>query len=151
MQAVQVRQAVLADLARVTPLFDHYRQFQGQASDLAACEQFLRARLDHGETVLFLACVGDQPLGLAQLYPIHSSVSLRRVFILNDLFVHAAGRRRGVAVALLDAVEAYAVSMGASSLRLNVTRDNVSAQALYEARQWQRDDHFFMYQRFPSA
>lgn len=150
MSTVLVRQAALADLPQVAPLFDLYRQFQGEPSDPEAGDRFLRARLDHGETVLFLATLDDRPLGMAQLYPIYSSVSLRRVFILNDLFVHADGRRRGVAAALLDALEAYAWSMGASSLRLNVARDNLQAQAVYDARHWQRDDHYFMYQRFAS-
>lgn len=148
MSTVHVRQAVLADLPQIVPLFDLYRQFQGEPSDPAAGERFLRARLDHGETVLFIATVDGRPLGMAQLYPIHSSVTLQRVFILNDLFVHADGRRRGVAAALLEALEAYAWSMGASSLRLNVARDNRQAQAVYDARHWLRDGDYFMYQRF---
>jgi ribosomal protein S18 acetylase RimI-like enzyme len=145
-----VRQAVAADLPLIAPLFDQYRRFQGQAPDLRACEDFLRARLDHGEAVLFLATLGGDPAGFAQLYPIHSSVSLKRVFVLNDLYVAEAGRRRGVATALLQALEAHAWAMGASSLRLNVARANTDAQALYEAASWARDEHFFMYQRFPA-
>ena len=139
-----VRQAVAADLPLIAPLFDQYRRFQGQAPDL-------RARLDHGEAVLFLATLGGDPAGFAQLYPIHSSVSLKRVFVLNDLYVAEAGRRRGVATALLQALEAHAWAMGASSLRLNVARANTDAQALYEAASWARDEHFFMYQRFPAG
>ena len=103
------------------------------------------------EAVLFLATLGGDPAGFAQLYPIHSSVSLKRVFVLNDLYVAEAGRRRGVATALLQALEAHAWAMGASSLRLNVARGNTGAQALYEAASWARDEHFFMYQRFPAG
>ena len=88
MPDVLVRQAVLADLAVLAPLFDGYRQFYGRASDPAAAEAFLRARFDHGESVLFLATDDSgRPLGFTQLYPSFSSVSLARVFILNDLFV----------------------------------------------------------------
>jgi len=149
MRSVSVQQVVLDDLPAVSRLFDQYRQFQGQPADPTGSEQFLRARIDHGESVLFLARVGGQGMGFAQLYPIYSSVSLKRVFVLNDLFVSDAGRRQGLATALLEAARSYAWSMGASSLRLHVARGNLQAQALYAARGWILDDHFMMYQRFP--
>lgn len=149
MRDITVRQAVLADLDQLAALFDHYRQFQGQATDLAAARDFLRARFDHGESIVFLAHDGEQPVGFAQLYPSFSSVALKRVFLLNDLFVAAAGRRKGVATQLLAAVEAYAWSLGAVRVTLNVARSNGSAQALYAARGWQQDEQFFMYHRYP--
>ena len=148
---ISTRQAVLSDLEELAPLFDQYRQFQGQAGDLAAARSFLRERFDHGESVLFIALEGARPVGLAQLYPSFSSVSLSRVFILNDLFVHESGRRKGVAAMLLAALEAYAWSLGSARVSLNVARGNVSAQQLYEAQGWKQDDQFFMYHRFPKA
>jgi len=90
-----VRQAVLADLDELAAVFDQYRQFQGQPADLAACRAFLHQRFGHGDSVLFLATRGAQAVGMAQLYPSWSSTALARVFILNDLFVAAAGRRGG--------------------------------------------------------
>lgn len=147
---VFVRQAVFADLDRLAVLFDQYRQFQGQDSDVAAARDFLEARFDHGESIVFIAEDGDAALGFAQLYPSFSSVSLRRVFILNDLFVAEAGRRRGVATRLLGALEGYAWLLGASRVTLNVARPNAAAQALYESLGWQQDDQFFMYHRYPA-
>ncbi len=146
---VTVRQAVLADLDALAALFDGYRQFQGRPGDLAAARDFLRQRMDHGESVVFLAHAGADPVGFAQLYPSFSSVSMQRVFILNDLFVAPAGRRRNVASQLLAAVETYAWSLGATRVSLNVARTNVSAQAVYDARGWKQDDQYFMYHRFP--
>ena len=63
MSDVSVRQAVLADLDALAPLFDRYRQFQGHASDVAAAHAFLRARFDHGESVVFIASAGDRAVG----------------------------------------------------------------------------------------
>lgn len=148
MTHVLVRQAVPADLDDLAELFDQYRQFQGQPSAPQAARDFLHARFDHGESVVFIAQADGAALGFAQLYPSFSSVSLSRVFILNDLYVAAAGRRRGVASRLLAAVEQHAWSFGAARVTLNVARANVQAQALYEARQWKRDEQFFMYHRF---
>jgi GNAT superfamily N-acetyltransferase len=151
MSSISVRQAVLSDLDELTQLFDQYRQFQGQRSDLSAARDFLGARFDHGESVLFIAHEGSSPVGFAQLYPSYSSVSLARVFVLNDLFVSAAGRRKGVASKLLTAIEAYAWSLGAVRITLNVARDNKPGQALYQALGWSQDAQFFMYHRFPNS
>lgn len=147
-QCIAVRQAVFADLDACSALFDEFRQSQGQAGDLAGARAFLQARFDHGESVIFLAHAGGMPLGFAQLYPSWSSVSLARVFVLNDLYVGAAGRRRGVASALLAAVETHAWAHGAVRVSLNVARDNLTGQALYRACGWMEDAQFFMYHRF---
>ena len=151
MDNINVRQGVLSDLDELEMLFDKYRQFQGQESDLLAARRFLQERLDHGECVLFMAHALDVPVGFAQLYPSFSSVSLARVFILNDLFVDEAGRRKGVASRLLAEVERYAWSLSAARVTLNVARDNGQGQALYEALGWTRDRQFDMYHRFPKT
>jgi GNAT superfamily N-acetyltransferase len=151
MNSTSVRQAVLTDLEELATLFDQYRQFQGKISDVAAARSFLRERFDHGESVAFI-CHDDNgtAIGFAQLYPSFSSVSLSRVFVVNDLFVHESGRRKGVASSLLSAVESYAWSLGSARVTLNVARDNPSAQSLYEKQGWKQDDQFFMYHRFPA-
>lgn len=149
MTSIAVRQSDLGDLDAVAELFDQYRQFQGKPADLSAARAFLRDRFERGESVIFLATLENQPVGMAQLYPSFSSTSLTRVFILNDLFVSAAGRRKGVASSLLVALEAYAWALGASRVTLNVAIPNVSAQTLYDASGWIKDAEFFMYHRFP--
>ena len=147
---VAVRQAVAADVEALAVLFDQYRQFQGQAHDLAAARSFLAERFNHGESIGFIATTGGTAVGFAQLYPSYSSVSLSRVFILNDLFVLESVRGQRVASQLLSAVESYAWSFGASRVTLNVARTNVSAQQVYTARGWKQDDQFFMFHRFPA-
>lgn len=149
MNSTSVRQAVLADLEELATLFDQYRQFQGKTGDLIAARLFLRERFNHGESVVFICREGDTAVGFAQLYPSFSSVSLSRVFVVNDLFVHESGRRKGIASRLLSAIESYAWSLGSARVTLNVARDNQSAQRLYEERGWKQDGQFFMYHRFP--
>jgi GNAT superfamily N-acetyltransferase len=147
--SIVIRQAVFADLDEIALLFGQYRAFQGKAPAPTAEREFLSARFDHGESTIFIAHDGPSPVGFAQLYPSYSSVSLARVFVLNDLFVAEAGRRKGVASRLLAAVEGYAWSLGAVRVTLNVARDNQPGQALYEALGWRADSQFFMYHRFP--
>jgi len=150
MNDIIVRQAALSDLDDLAALFDQYRVFQGQSSDPLAARSFLRARFDHEESVVFIACDGAAALGFAQLFPSYSSVALARVFILNDLFVQAAGRRRGVASKLLGAVERHAWSLGAARVTLNVAHDNLPGQALYAARGWSQDAQYHMFHRYPA-
>ena len=151
MSSITARQAVFADLEEVAQLFNLYRVFQGKANDLSAARAFLKARFDHGESVVFMAHEGTIPVGFAQLYPSYSSTALARVFTLNDLFVHESGRRKGVGSTLLSSVEGYAWSHGAVRVTLNVAIENTSGQALYETRGWSKDSLFFMYHRLPPA
>ena len=65
MNTLTIRQAVLADLEALAPLFDGYRQFYGQPSDISAAHAFLRARFEHGESFVFIALDGDTPVGWA--------------------------------------------------------------------------------------
>ena len=145
MNTLTIRQAVLADLEALAPLFDGYRQFYGQPSDISAAHAFLRARFEHGESFVFIALDGDTPVGFTQLYPSFSSVSLARIFVLNDLFVHECARRKGVASKLLSAATEFAQALGAVRVSLSTAISNESAQAVYQAAGWTRDEQFLVY------
>jgi ribosomal protein S18 acetylase RimI-like enzyme len=145
-QNIFVRRASLADLERIALLFDAYRQFYGQAYDLALAREFLRERLEQDQSVIFLALdENGSAAGFTQLYPSFSSVSAKRIFILNDLFVDPASRRSGVGRALLETAADFGRSAGAVKLTLSTAHTNSSAQSLYEASGWQRDEVFRSY------
>ena len=128
----------------LTPMFDGYRQFYGQPSDPEAARRFLLERLKRDESVVFLAVEGEVGVGFTQLYPSFSSVSTKRVWILNDLFVVPEARQRGIASALLDRAERLAVETKAKGLELKTAKDN-PAQRLYERKGWRRDEAFHHY------
>ena len=140
-----VRQAVLSDLESIATLLDAYRQFYGRSSDITAARAFLLERLNQGESVIFVAFLGTDPVGFTQLYPSFSSVSLARIFILNDLFVSPNVRKKGVAKKLMHAAAEFAKSMGAVRMSLSTSVRNQTAQALYESMDWQKDDQFYYY------
>jgi GNAT superfamily N-acetyltransferase len=143
-----VKRAELADLGGVAELFDAYRQFYGQRSDVAAARAFLDERLRRGESVIFLA-ISDEPegrqLGFTQLYPSFSSVSMRQLWILNDLFVRPDIRRGGVGRRLLERARQWAIETGSKGLTLATAVTNQDAQSLYESCGWKRDDEFHHY------
>ncbi|RCS31089.1 GNAT family N-acetyltransferase [Rhodanobacter denitrificans] len=142
----RIRQATLLDLDTLAPLFDGYRQFYGQPTDLSRARDFLAERFHHHESLVLLALdEHGAGLGFTQLYPLFSSVRTVRTWLLNDLFVAAPARRQGVAAALLKAAAENAHALGAASLSLSTALDNAPAQALYESLGWQRDRQFCEY------
>lgn len=145
MSNITVRQAVLADIEALIQLFNGYRQFYGRPSDAPAVREFLLARFNHGESILFIAHEDNTPVGFTQLYPSFSSVSLARVFVLNDLFVHEQARRKGVASKLIAAATEFSKSLGAVRISLSTATTNQHAQALYQSTGWKRDEQFYVY------
>lgn len=129
----------------IVPLFDGYRQFYGQPSELDRVRAFLKERLAQGDSVLLIAEADGQALGFTQLYPSFSSVSMAPIFILNDLFVVAEARRSGVARRQLKAAAGRAREAGAIRLTLSTALTNTTAQALYASDGWQRDEVFKAY------
>jgi GNAT superfamily N-acetyltransferase len=130
-----------SDIQLLAPLFDAYRQFYRQRSDLAGARRFLRERLRRGESVIFVVFVDKEPVGFVQLYPSFDSVALGRVWILYDLFVVPAARRSGVGRALLERAQKFA----RVPMILETARGNRVAQRLYEQLGWRRDREFYRY------
>ena len=133
-------------LDALVPLFDAYRVFYEQPSDLERARTFLTARIRQGESTLFLARLDGDPAGFVQLYPSFSSVSTARIWILNDLYVAAFARRSGVARSLLEHAATWAAEDGAIELALETLIDNEPAKALYESLGWKMATEYDRYQ-----
>lgn len=142
---IAVRQAALSDLDALVSMFDCYRQFYGRPADPDGARKFLEARMKQVESVLFIAHDGEAPIGFTQLYPSFSSVSLARIFILNDIYVLEHGRRKRAGSLLVEKAVEYARSMRALRLTLATAVDNQTAQALYQSAGWKRDTQFQYY------
>lgn len=140
-----IRQATLADIDALAPLFDAYRRFYEQPGDIALASDFLHERLERNESTILVAEADGQLLGFCQLYPTWCSVAAARIFVLYDLFVDPDVRRGGVGRALMRAAQAFGRAAGAVRLDLTTARTNTRAQALYESEGWQRDDVFLTY------
>lgn len=140
-------QATIHDLDDLVLLFDHYRSFYRQPSDVKAARDFLLARLGHAQSVIFIArdLANSQAVGFTQLYPSFSSLSMKRVWVLNDLYVLENCRRQGVAKLLMEQARGFAVKTGAKGIELSTAPDNAAAQALYQKQGYVRDDEFVHY------
>ena len=141
-------EVTLADSTRaleIAELFDEYRIFYQQESDIEGALVFLNARFKNKDSVIYTANDDPQLAGFAQLYPSYSSVSMKRIWILNDLFVREAYRRKNVARQLMQAAKNHAEATDAVRLAIATQTFNVPAQRLYESMGYVKDEDFFNY------
>lgn len=142
---MEIYQATNKDLDGVATLFNLYRMFYEKESDLNGAKSYIKRRLEKKDSVIFVAKDNDIYLGFTQLYPTLSSISMKKAWILNDLYVDAQARKHGLGEILLNTAKELAIETGANSIALSIARDNYSAQRLYEKNGYKRDEQFYHY------
>ncbi|MEK3978619.1 GNAT family N-acetyltransferase [Psychrobacillus sp. FSL K6-2836] len=138
-------QATINDLDSLTELFDFYRLFYKQASDLIGAKKFLEERFQKNESVIFIAYDNGEPVGFTQLFPSFSSVSMQKSWVLNDLYVKETARRKGVAKELINKAIGLAEETKAKGILLETGKENVNAQKLYETIGFTKDSSYYYY------
>ena len=145
---MRIKKASSQDLESAAYLFDLYRQFYEQPPDPEAAKIFLADRIKNNESVIFLATdeSNKNALGFVQLYPIFTSVGMKRLWLLNDLYVHPDHRKKGVADAIMEKSREFAVETNAKGIILETQKTNSQAQNLYDKLGYKRDkEHFYFY------
>ncbi|MDO1500219.1 GNAT family N-acetyltransferase [Winogradskyella maritima] len=139
-----ITHATTTHLHDLTPLFDGYRSFYRQASDLDGAKIFLQERLAKKDAVIFIAYKNETPVGFTQLYPLFSSVSMQPMYLLNDLYIHPDYRSQGIGEALINKAKALCKTEGQKGLAIQTESDN-RAQHLYQRLGFEPDGdlHFF--------
>ncbi len=142
---MRIYQATMNDLDGAADLFNMYRTFYLQTPDLDGAKAFIRKRLENEDSIIFVAKSNHKYVGFTQLYPTFSSISMKRAWILNDMFVDATARKQGVGEQLLQKAKEFANKTGAKSITLETTPDNEVAQRLYEKNGYNKDDQYYHY------
>ncbi|CAM4439030.1 GNAT family N-acetyltransferase [Paenibacillus endophyticus] len=144
---IEISRATIKDVEQLATLFNEYRIFYKQLSDVLRAQQFLADRIQLEQSIIFKAIKPESSkmIAFTQLYPIFSSVSMKKAFILNDLYVIESDRGQGVAELLLDRAKTYALENGAKGLELSTACDNAIAQRLYERNGYEKDETYFHY------
>lgn len=142
-----IKTACINDLPGLVGLFDLYRIFYGKESDLGGAEIFLSERMEHKESVIFLAeSEKNEPAGFIQLYPVFSSTRMKRLWLLNDLFVKENFRGQGVSVKLIERAKELCLQTNACGLMLETAKSNEIGNALYPKTGFQLDgEHNFYF------
>ena len=140
-----IRRADVRDIGAMLPLFLAYHRFYDVQSEAIDCQRYLADRLARNESIIFIAERSGVMVGFTQLYPTFSSLTMKPVLVLYDLFVDADARGHGIAEQLMARAEQFARQTGACEIVLQTAHSNVSAQALYEKRGYQRENAFYTY------
>lgn len=143
---IKITQATLKDLDELNELFDGYRVFYEKKSDKNASKMFLKERIEKNESVIFISRdSAGIATGFTQLYPLFSSTRLKRVWLLNDLFVHSNYRSQGISKKLIEAAKELCRQTKAAGMTLETAKDNVVGNNLYPATGWTHDDEHNFY------
>ncbi|RWU07462.1 GNAT family N-acetyltransferase [Pedobacter chitinilyticus] len=127
----QIKKASLEELDQAAELFNLYRIFYRQPSDLEKGKAFLKERLLNGESDIFLAIVDGKAVGFVQLYKLFHYTKLEKQWLLSDLFVHPDYRGHGLSVALIDRSKQWCKETGACGLMLETEKTNDIGNKLY--------------------
>ena len=129
---MEIRQATPEDVPYLALLFNSYRVFYGKTPDIGAAAQFLNDRLVRHESEIFVAVEGDTIAGFMQLYPLFSSTRMKRLWLLNDLFVSEEYRGQGFSKALIEQAKELCRQTGACGFTLETGKDNIIGNQLYQ-------------------
>ncbi|WP_206705407.1 GNAT family N-acetyltransferase [Marinomonas colpomeniae] len=144
---MDIRKAELNDLTPVVTIFEQYRDFYRCENNTELATDFIKSRIEQKESVIFIAEVlnnGEKTIvGFTQLYPLFSSTAMKKLWLLNDLFVDVNYRKQGIAEQLIAASKALAKETDARGLMLETSSNNLPAQALYEKVGFTQSQSFY--------
>ncbi|SHE81729.1 GNAT family N-acetyltransferase [Chryseobacterium sp. OV279] len=127
------RKATFEDISQLAELFDQYRIFYHKESDIPAAEHFLRERIEHKDSEIFVAEEDGTLTGFVQLYPIFSSTRMQRYWLLNDLYVNENYRGKGYSKELIEEAKDLSRSSNACGVLLETGKSNDVGNQLYPA------------------
>jgi len=87
----------------------------------------------HTTTVIFLAYLASNPIGIANCFIGFSTFAARPLINVSDLAVLPGHREKGIGRLLLEAVERKAREIGCCKLTIEVQENNHRARHVYES------------------
>ena len=142
----KIIRAEIEHIDELAELFNSYRVFYEQDSNVDLARSFIKSRMENKESTIFVSQNSDEELiGFVQLYSSFCSVYVCPILILYDLFVKTQARGNGHGRALMDKATEFAKSEGYDRLELSTATDNFIGQSLYESLGYERDNDFYHY------
>ena len=143
---IKIKKVGLTELDDAAILFNAYRVFYEKTSDIPSAKDFLKERIQKEESVIYGAYEGDKMVGFTQLFPLFSSTRMKRLWLLNDLFVQPSSRGKGISIHLIDAAKELCRQTNACSLCLETGQDNVIGNQLYPRAGFELDEEYNHYE-----
>ena len=143
---MQVIHCTEAHLEVLTQLFDDYRIFYEQKSDMPASRAFIQTNLQQERSRIYLLLDdAGAPIGFSQLYPAMCSLAMKPYYYLSDLYVIPSARKNGHARYLMNYITDHCTKEGAHRLSLDTATTNNITQHLYESLGYEREDVYVTY------
>ena len=129
-------------LAELSILLAEYQAFYKAKPDHNHNLKFLKSVLDKDDGKFFIGKYNGQNIGYASIYFSYSSVTAKRIAILNDLYVRENFRGRGLGKELINFAISYAKDMKIEQVRWFTRINNTQAQSLYAKYNATKTDWF---------
>ena len=137
---IKIKKATLKDIESIAPLFDAYRVFYRKKSDLEGASIFIEERISNKESIIYVAFSDGEAIGFTQLYPIFSSTRMKRVWLLNDLYVDKNHRGKGISKMLMEKSKQLAKDTNAAAVILETEKTNDVGNQLYPSAEFTLED-----------
>jgi len=136
-------------------LFHNYRDSLGLKSNNPAEKRFLTKRFHENEfqvllaTVLFNSGIIEytEYAGFAIMYPFYSTIQLKKIWLLNDMYVEKKYRHQGIGTKLLDTCISLSEKSDSCGLVLETLIESFGAKKLVEKRGLIKNNYSFGYYR----
>ena len=129
---MRIRTIEPTDLPQLAILFDGYRVFYRKESDIPAAHHFLSERLKNKDSKIYVSENSENKLvGFVQLYPLFSSTRMKKLWLLNDLYVNPNYRGQGISVQLIESAKTLVQETNACGLFLETEKSNLIGNNLY--------------------
>lgn len=148
---IHIKHPKKEQLTILAKLFDAYRVFYRKEPDFEGAIAYLSERMEQKDSVLFIAEKYGEIVGFTQLYPLFSSTNMRRLWLLNDLFVSPQHRGEKISKLLIIAAQEYCKSTQAQGLSLETEKTNQIGNSLYPKMGFEKDEaHYFYFWENPT-
>jgi len=128
----EVREEDLEDLLPLARAYCEFYEVAPADEDLLALSRALIADPEREGVQLIARDLRGRAIGFATVFWTWSTLSARRLGVMNDLFVAQHARGSGVAEALIDACRVQCRSRGVPRLAWQTAKDNLPAQKVYD-------------------
>jgi GNAT superfamily N-acetyltransferase len=147
MNNIKYRKASSSDVNQLSQLFDTYRLFYGKESDIEGAILFLNERIANNDSEIFVAENSkDKLLGFVQLYPLFSSTRMKKLWLLNDLFVNPEYRSQGISIELINKAKQLVIETNACGMYLETEISNLIGNNLYPKTGFVLNDYSNFYE-----
>lgn len=142
---MKIRRGHIDDIESIAQLFDDYRVWYRKDSDIEQAISFLTDRLNYNESVIYVADLDGTLAGFTQLYPIFSSTRMKRMWLLNDLYVNENHRQQGIAKALIEKAKKLSNQTLSAGILLETEQSNEIGNHLYPSLGFKKEENNFYF------